>query len=237
MIDGYPVPGRSASRNRRIANHEIGHAFLARALGNSVHSVTIIPDRGVGGYEGRFIRSGPPSQLIFDENNAEAQTDEILDVCSHLERMAPECGSGRVADSELVIRAQCMVIELVGGTVAEKILHPDQPSLGAKHDHVEAAAFARVACVAGASPAVAALISYAEAEAAALLTQNLDIVKALVEELIEAGTLTGDRVDEIISAGVVVRSLEMERRRRAEWRRREVLAEDFLKGAIAEIGF
>jgi hypothetical protein len=70
----------------------------------------------------------------------------------------------------------------------------------ALYDHIEAAAFARVACAAGSSPAVAALISYAEAEAAALLTQNPDIVKRLVEELIDAGTLTGEQVDEFISA-------------------------------------
>jgi hypothetical protein len=230
MIDGYPVSGRSASRNRRIANHEIGHAFLARALGNTVHSVTIIPDQG---YQGRCIRSGPPSQLIFDEHNPEAQTDEIIDVCSRLERMAPECGSGRVADSELVIRAQCMVIELVGGTVAEKILYPDEPPLGATHDHVEAAAFSRVACAAGASAAVAALISYAEAEAAALIEQNLDIVKRLVEELIEAGTLTGERVDEIISAGIVVRSLKIERQRRDAWKTRQASAAEFLRKLAA----
>jgi hypothetical protein len=163
-----------------------------------------IPDSGVGGYEGRCIRSGPPSQFVFDDQNPEPQTDEFVDVCSRLERMSPECGPGRVADSELVVRVQCMIIELVGGSVAETILHPDQPSLGAKHDHVEAAAFARVACAAGASPAVAALISYAEAEALALLSQNLDILKRLVEELIEAGILSGEQIDEIISAGVTV---------------------------------
>jgi hypothetical protein len=41
-----------------------------------------------------------------------------------------------------------MVIELLGGEVAELILHPDCPSLGAKHDQVEANAFARVAVAA-----------------------------------------------------------------------------------------
>jgi len=39
-----------------------------------------------------------------------------------MERMAPEFGSLRVADSEMYIRAQCMVIELLGGEVAELIL-------------------------------------------------------------------------------------------------------------------
>jgi hypothetical protein len=58
------------------------------------------------------------------------------------------------------ISAQCLVIELLGGEVAELILHPDCPSLGAKHDQVEANAFAKVAVAA--SPAVAALIAYCE---------------------------------------------------------------------------
>jgi hypothetical protein len=122
---------------------------------------------------------------------------------------------------------------LVGSTVAEQILHPDQDTLGAKHDHVEAAAFARVACAAGTSPAVAALISYAEAEAHALLTQNIHLLNMMVEVLIEKGTMSGDEVDEVISAGVVARSLEKERQRRADWRQRERNALEFLK-AVGE---
>jgi hypothetical protein len=114
-----------------------------------VHSVSIIPGDN---YEGQFIRSGPPSQLNLDEN-PEAKTNEIVDY-ERLERMAPELGSGGVAGGELYMRAQCLVIELLGGEVAELILHPDQPSLGAKHDQIEANAFAKVALAA--SPAVAA---------------------------------------------------------------------------------
>jgi hypothetical protein len=53
-----------------------------------------------------------------------------------MERMAPEFGSLRVADSEMYIRPQCLVIELVAGEVAELILHPDRSSLGAKHKHL-----------------------------------------------------------------------------------------------------
>jgi hypothetical protein len=44
----YPVPDRSEQMNRRIASHEIGHCFSARALGNNVFAVTIIPDRRPG---------------------------------------------------------------------------------------------------------------------------------------------------------------------------------------------
>lgn len=88
---------------------------------------------------------------------------------------------------------------------------------------------ARVACAAGASPAVQALISYAEAEADALLRQNLDILRVMTEVLIVYGTLTGEQVDEIISAGVVAGSLKKERLRRIEWKAREASAAEFTK--------
>jgi hypothetical protein len=180
----YPVPGRSPEQNRRIATHENGHALLARCLGSNVRLVTIVPGHG---YAGRCIRSGPPSNIDFDDRSPEGQTNEILSVCERLERMAPELGSSRVADSEVYIRAQIAVIELVGGQIAENILFPDLPSLGANHDFVEAKAFAGVACAA--SPAVEAMIIYAESEARALLSANIDILRDLVAALIDRGTL------------------------------------------------
>jgi hypothetical protein len=73
----------------------------------------------------------------------------------------------------------------------------DLPPLGANHDFVEAKAFAGVACAA--SPAVAALLAYAESEAHALLTNNIDILNDLVEGLVECGTLSDNEVDAIIS--------------------------------------
>ena len=139
--------------------------------------------------------------------------------------MAPELGSGRVADSEMYIRAQCLVIELVAGEVAEMILHLDQPSLGAKHDRVEAEAFARVAVAA--SPAVTALLTYAEAEAAALIQANIEIVRALVESLIEAGTLSGAEVDTVIAQRISTQAVAIERANGNDWRRRVKSAASF----------
>ena|SRR5258707_10999790 len=88
--------------------------------------------------------------------------------------------STAIAAGGTLIRAQ-VLIELLGGEVAELILHADHPSLGAKHDQIEANAFAKVAVAA--SPAVAALIAYCESEAAALIRANIEIVQALVEAL------------------------------------------------------
>jgi hypothetical protein len=114
----YPVPNRSSELNRRISAHESGHALLARCLGSNVHLVTIVPGHG---FAGRCVRSGPPANFDFD-GDPEAKTDEIVTVCERLEQMAPALGSSRVADAEIYIRAQNMVIELVGAQVAESIL-------------------------------------------------------------------------------------------------------------------
>jgi hypothetical protein len=219
--ENYPVSGRSALRNRQIAGHEIGHALVTRCLGDSCWSVTIIPG---GGYEGKCVRSGPPSDLTLQETFGD-KTEEILTVCERLERLTPELGSARSESAEYYVRSQSNIIALVAGECAELLLHPDLPSLGAAHDGVEARAFARVAVAA--SPAVEALISYAVAEATALLTSNRDILDALVEALIEAGELSGERVDKIISDIIAARAVEAERIRRDDWQARIANAATF----------
>jgi hypothetical protein len=93
--------------------------------------------------------------------------------------------------------------------------------------------FAKVAVAA--SPAVTALLAYAEAEAAALIRANIEIVQALVEALIERGILTGDRIDAVIAREVAAKALADERARRAAWKIVEKNAADFadygLKGS------
>jgi hypothetical protein len=71
---------------------------------------------------------------------------------------SPGLGTARINDSEAIIRAQGVVIELVAGEAAERVLHPDCAVLGAQHDFTEAKAIARAALAAGASPAVTALL-------------------------------------------------------------------------------
>jgi hypothetical protein len=78
-----------------------------------------------------------------------------------------------------------------------------------------------------ASPAIEALIGYAAAEATALLTANRDIVDALVSALIEAGELSGESVDEIISKCICARAVEAEKIRRHEWQARITNAKTF----------
>ena len=61
-------------------------------------------------------------------------------------------------------------------------------------------------------------MEYCEAEAAALIRASIEIVHALVEALIERGTLTGDEIDVIIAREVAVKALADERARRAAWK-------------------
>ena len=204
---------------------------MTRALGDFVHAVTIIPDRGPNGFEGRCIRSGPITELTLAENGPD-KTEQIVDICARLEKLTPELGCARVESSEYYVRSQNNVIELVAGEAAELILHPDLPSLGAVHDFTEANAFARVAVAA--QPAVVALVRYCRAEATALLTANRDILDALVEALIEHGTLDGAQVDEIIAHEVAMRSIRLERQRRDDWKRVEKSAARFVAEEIAQ---
>jgi hypothetical protein len=139
----YPVPGRSPEMNDRIAAHEAGHTFLARALGSTVSFVTIVPG---GGFDGRCVRSGSPSQLNLDENPG-AKT-EVVDIIARLEQLTPEIGSGRVESADAYVRFQVNCIELVGGRVCERVLYPDHEPLPAEHDQTEARAFAAVSCAA-----------------------------------------------------------------------------------------
>jgi hypothetical protein len=70
---------------------------------------------------------------------------EIVDLCERAQRLMPELGAGRVEAAECYQRATVLCIELVGGTVAEQILHPQEEPLPTYHDQIEAAAFAAIA--------------------------------------------------------------------------------------------
>lgn len=184
----YPVPGRSALRNRRLAGHEIGHAFCMAALGDPCWSVSIIPGDG---FEG-CVRSAPASPV----SDLQKETGDILSICERLKKLAPKLGSARSASAGYYIFIQSIMIALFAGQCSEALLHPDLPPLGTDHDDVEAHAYAEIAVVD--QGAVEALVAYCRAEAMAILMANRDVVEALVEALVDAGELSGEEVDGII---------------------------------------
>jgi hypothetical protein len=219
----YPVPGRTPEYNLRLAIHEgAGHAYVARCMGTELQSVSIIPGDG---YEGRCLSKAYQSSLYETPSD---ETVEIVDLCERAQRLMPELGAGRVEAAECFQRATVLCIELVGGTVAEQILHPQDEPLPTYHDQVEAAAFAAIAV---SSPrAVPAFLEYAKGEAAALINDHPDVAMAIAGGLVEHGVLTGDQVDEIIVAALARKTLKIEVGRRASWRCVENSAADFAAG-------
>jgi hypothetical protein len=91
-----------------------------------------------GGFEGRACGANYKESQC----NLEDQTGTILDGCARIEKLAPGLGSSRIESGELYIKAQTMVIELVAGGIAEKVLLPDIPPLRAEHDKIEGRAVA-----------------------------------------------------------------------------------------------
>jgi hypothetical protein len=109
-------------------------------------------------------------------------------------------------------------------------LHPDLVPLRSEHDTTEAFAFGRVA--AATRSAATDLIRYAEVEAAGLIRENLDIVRALVDAILERGTLTGDEVDMIIGTAMAKRLADSETCRRRDWQQRTVRGEKAKRGPL-----
>lgn len=94
---------------------------------------------------------------------------QIVDIC---EAIGPlEIGTPRVKCAEEIMRAQTLIIELVAGTVCERVFFPDHEPLPAEHDLAEPRALASVKC---ASPR--ALLRFAEVEAETLIRALLSIV-------------------------------------------------------------
>jgi hypothetical protein len=223
---------RSPELNRRCAAHESSHAVLGRAFGSLIELVTIVPDDV---FAGRCVRRGAPSTSLnlLNDQKVEAATTikmatttDLIEVCERIG--APELGTPRVGLAEEITRAQTHVIELLGGSVGERVMFPDLPPLPAEHDRIEARALAYVVC---ASPAaVDALLAYCEAEAEALIRANIGIVSALTDALLEKGTLVGEEVDQIISATVAAEMLAAEQARRRQWQQRARNAAQFKPG-------
>jgi hypothetical protein len=152
---------------------------------------------------------------LVDENRPAATTEEIINICAQIG--APEIGMPRVQWAEEIIRAQTFCIELLAGTVCERVIFPHRTPLAALHDQLEARAFASVACASRDS--IDAMLTYAEAEAEGIIRGQLGVVSALIDALVDKGTLMGDEVDLIIRDTIARKLMAAEHDRRKQWQR------------------
>ena len=192
--------------DHRIAIHEASHCVVGRALGAEIGGVTIVAN---GKFAGRVW--GPGGDQFLSDGS-----DICGEVMHELMPFWPGIGEPRDDAAEFQVHAMRRTVELLAGSEGEAMLE-DAPLLGAVDDNKQALRFARLVCVS--SAAVEAFLSYAKAEARALLEEHRSLVLALADCLLEKRTLTGAGVDAVLAAALARSNLETEHRRRLEWAR------------------
>jgi hypothetical protein len=170
---------RRLSFERSVAYHESGHATVSRLLGLPVAGATIEFHNGFFG-------------CTWAADGAELQADEtVADICRQLTPLMPDGGSRADIAGDLQWAAD-QIISLLAGPIAEEMFCSVRLP-GSEHDLADAACLAQLICRSPA--AAAAFLSYAKAEAVALLTDNRAVVLAIADGLIRHRTLNGEQID------------------------------------------
>ncbi|TWC05044.1 hypothetical protein FBZ93_10354 [Bradyrhizobium macuxiense] len=208
--------GRTFEDDERIAVHEAGHAVCARLLGHDVGGVTVNPDVSHGS-EG----------LCWGVGHAEAFVEgrgDASDVRDALRSVMPKAGEDRqpVADVFANVYAKC--IEFVAGRAAERMLlegEPPEPTDDLRQTR-------ELAMLIGSSEeAIATFIAHCDVAALDLLMPHGDVVMALSIILRIKRTLDGAEIDQIIQDMEARKVMTVERQRRVDWRKRELVAGRF----------
>jgi hypothetical protein len=209
--------GRTLEHDHRIAVHEAGHAVAARLLGHSVGGATVNPDPD-GGYEG--LCWGVGHKEAFAEGRGDA-----TDVRTGLAPLMPEPGEDRRPFYDIFghVRDQC--IEFLAGRAAERMLLDGESAVPAD-DLRQARELASLMC--SSEEAVETFIAHCDTAARDLLLPYGDVVIALATALRIKRTLDGAEIDALISNVEMLKAQAIERCRRADWRKRELSARNFL---------
>jgi hypothetical protein len=192
------VPIRSDVDAWRIALHEAGHCVNGKVLGQDVAGCTIVPGDGYGG-----LTWGP----LFDRSMLSTD-NEVPDLCEKIAVLMPGPGESRINVAEIFAHCHVRVVDLMSGTAAEMLLHPQCPPWTAHSDVRHARATASLICTS--ESAIDHYLSFGLAEAKALIEQHRAAVLAIAEALMIERTLNAEQIDAIIAAAP-------ERARRAAW--------------------
>jgi hypothetical protein len=210
---------RSQADDERISFHEAGHVTLGRQLtGVALGGVSIEGGDGFSGmaWGAKFDRSLKYSDVV----------DQVPTLYRQVVDQIPGVGESRAEIADLYLHIFHAVIELTGGTEAERLFCDGEPGF-AFHDEKEAVHF--VSLITSSSESGMALIAACRVEARSILTAQAAIVKALAAELIVRRTLDGEEIDEVISGAISARALKVEQLRRADWRARQLDSARFVK--------
>jgi hypothetical protein len=208
--------GRTEEEDQRIAVHEAGHAVCARLLGHPLGGATVDPGTG---YQGR----------VWGERHVEAFANgrgDASDVREALAPLMPQAGEDRSAISDVFGNVYAHCIELMAGRAAERMLLGDRDPEPSVDDLRQARELAMLICTS--EEAIATFIAHCDIAARDLLLPYGDVVMALSIVLRIKRTLDGAEIDKLISDIQTRKAQAAERRRRADWNKRELSARNFL---------
>jgi hypothetical protein len=218
--DWSPVPGRSWDDDVRIAVHEAGHVVAARLLGHEIGGVTVNPDpaRGCEGLCWGVGHTEAFSNGSGDASNVRAALAPIM----------PQPGEDGSSVSDVFANVYDHCIELMAGQAAERMLLGDDDTRPAVDDLRQARELAMLIC--RSEEAIETFLSHCDVAAHDLLMPYGDVVIALSTVLRIRRTLDGPEIDALISNVETLKAQAIERRRRADGRKRELSARNFSGG-------
>ncbi|KWV59815.1 hypothetical protein AS156_30285 [Bradyrhizobium macuxiense] len=218
--------GRTEEEDQRVSVHEAGHAVAARLLGHPLGGATIDPGPG---YEGRVWGAA------HAEAFAEGRETDASDVRDAIAPMMPEPGEDISSVSDVFANIYGHCIELAAGRAAERMLLDDHHSQSAGDDLRQMQDLALLICKS--DKAIETFITHCGVAARDLLMPYGDAVMVLSTVLRIRRTLDSAEIDKVISDVEAWKALAIEHRRRAEWRKREVMAIGFERDHLEFLGF
>jgi hypothetical protein len=141
--------------------------------------------------------------------------------------LMPEPGEDRTAVADIFAHVHAHCIELMAGRAAERMLLDGDPAPPAD-DLRRARDLAMLIC--SSEEAIETFIAHCDVAARDLLLPHGDVVIALSVVLRIKRTLHAVEIDNLISDLQARKALAAERRRRADWRKRELSANGLLGG-------
>jgi hypothetical protein len=174
--------------DQRIATHEAGHCVAACLLGMPPAGATIDE---VGAYRG----------LTWFDDDADPRADPpagTVAIVAELQPLMPKLGRNRDAVAADLMRCADHVIVSLAGIEAERLI-TGAAMASTGHDLQEARALASL--IVRSPAAVDTYLTYARAEARALLAEHANAVQAIASALVEHRTLNAGQIGKIMQAG------------------------------------
>jgi hypothetical protein len=211
--------GRTLAQDQRVAYHELGHILIDRVTGHSSISFASITPRD--GYEG--ICRGTRREAFVSNGVAGTGCIDAATVCQILAPQMPKAGESRDDKSDIYASVLDACTQLMAGEASEQLLLGEASF--AFDDRRQASELASLICKT--PQAIERFIEFCSQQATDMLSENITVLLSLDIVLRIAREMTGEQIDRAIVTALAAEAAAVERRRRADWRKRELAASSF----------